>query len=207
MRFCFLFSTVLSWGLGVLATGENETTFGTSAVEVDKISSGTISQPDDPVDSWKVYISEPSEIGVFLDGLRSLDADVYFYDSNLELLAQTTGEGPDEVMVGRICCGWYYAYFSAHASLDYYLGVASADACSYLAGYKDYDAYQLSFSPDRTYHIFLTDHAGRFDPDLFHGPREHVDCRERGLGKRGCHPLSPRKPPLLHHRCGFSGWE
>jgi len=171
MFFCWILAAIFLCGFPGLATGENDSPLGASSLTLNQVSSGTVCQPDDPVDWWKVYISSASEIVVFLDGIGAVDVDLYFYDANLNLLAQSTGGGADEVVFGGVRGGWYYikvvACFFSYACINYYLGVATSDACGYLSGYGDYDIYRVYLSAGNTYYVFLTDHSQTFDPDLF----------------------------------------
>jgi len=171
------------WAAAALASGENDTPIGASTVSLNGIARGTVCKEGDPVDWWKVYIEGPTEIVVFLDGVGG-DNDQYFYSHSLDLLAQSTGSGADEVVFGGVSGGWYYikVYRYSSGCSDYYLGVLSADVSGYLWGAEDIDIYRIYMSAGTTYWIFLTDHSATFNPDLFLATSEHVIARSNSTG-------------------------
>jgi hypothetical protein len=69
MFFCWILVAIFLGSFPGLATGENDSPLGASSLTLNQVSSGTVCQPDDPVDWWKVYVSSASEIVVFLDGV------------------------------------------------------------------------------------------------------------------------------------------
>ena len=171
------------WVTAALASGENDTPMGASTVSLNGIARGTVCKAGDSVDWWKVYTEESTEIVVFLDGVGG-DNDLYFYNGTLDLEAQSTGSGSDEVVYGGVRKGWHYikVYRYSSGCSDYYLGVLSADVSGYLRGTGDIDVYRLYMSAGTTYWIFLTDHSATFDPDLYLATSEHVIVESDNTG-------------------------
>jgi len=93
MRVWLVLAVVGLSGALALGSGENDSPMGASGIELGDVTTGTVSQPKDPVDWWKVYVPGSGVLVVFLDGAQAHDVDLYFYNSNLDLLAQSTGRG------------------------------------------------------------------------------------------------------------------
>ena len=183
-------------GVLVFGSGENDSPMGASGIGVGEVTSGTVFQPGDPVDWWKVYVPGSGVLVVFLDGVQAYDVDLYFYNANLDLLAQSTGRGQDEVVYGRIQRGWYYikvqAYFRSHVGVDYELGALYTTRSGYLSGQRDIDFYRLCMRSGRTYWIFLVDLSSGFDPDLFLAYGDDILAESDNVGDIDVIKYSPR---------------
>lgn len=196
MRVWLVLAVVGLSGVLVLGSGENDSPMGASGIKLGDVTTGTVSQPKDPVDWWKVYVPGSGVLVVFLDGAQAHDVDLYFYDSNLDLLAQSTGRGQDEVVYGRIQGGWYYikvqSYFRSPVRVDYELGALYTTRSGYLSGQRDIDFYRLSMQSGRTYWIFLVDLSSRFDPDLFLAHGDDILAESDNAGDIDVIKYSPR---------------
>lgn len=187
MKLFGILGFVVLFGVYVFARGGDDTPAGATYLELNRVTHGTVSQFDDSVDWWRIYVPEPGRLVVFMDGHQDHDIDLYFYNANLDLLARSTGKGEGGVVYGQVKWGHYYikvqTYFRYQAAVDYDIGALFVDnSAGYLFKRGDIDRHLLCMYGGRTYWIFLVDRDSFFDPDLFLVRDDEIVARSQSSG-------------------------